>query len=214
MGVDERYRTLIFAGVDWVIIVIMVLIVAVAGTVIFSCSRGAPTPHVATYQPNEAGVDTTSNDDSALFKELTQFLLDFANQMLVENGSFSPFGGGVHSDGEIVSLGVEIDQGNPQSSIDALAGQLDVGPFDVGMIVVDIRVMPPGKSEKVDAIMLITESRNGFVKQSFLPYKIVNSKVDYGERFDTNESRVIFVGRAKEDLGNLRIETTDYRDQD
>jgi hypothetical protein len=146
--------------------------------------------------------------ETAQFNELTEGLVALAHELLARIGSFSPFAGGVRRDGEIVSFATDHEwEATAEEQMEALVGQLDIGPYEIGAVLLDVRVTPPGHQEKTDAILMIAETRSGFVLYSYLPYQIKNGCPEYGEAFHTDGDATIFLGRTKTEAGPFKVGT-------
>jgi hypothetical protein len=131
-------------------------------------SRGNPTP--ASGQP----VDTAAGKaDGEAFLDA---LLPFAEQMLREHREFFPFGGSMKPDGEIVHESSHTGSEHPPSQelIDLLrqAHQKAAAERQIRAcaIVYDIRTVPPGRSQKQDAIALAVDHCGGYSAVVIFPY--------------------------------------------
>jgi hypothetical protein len=107
---------------------------------------------------------------------LLDALLPFAEQMLREHREFLPFGGSMKVDGEIVHEGAHDGSEHPpaQELIDLLrlAHQKAASEQQIRACatVYDIRTIPPGRSEKQDAIALATDHCGGYSAVVIFPY--------------------------------------------
>src|SRR2546426_1377236 len=90
--------------------------------------------------------------------QLLNALLPFAQQMLSKHGEFYPFGSAMTTDGQIQAHGAYDGDEHPPSQqlIDLLTQafrqQAAAGHIRAAAICYDIRTIPPGHSEKTDAI--------------------------------------------------------------
>lgn len=104
-------------------------------------------------------------------------LLPFAKQMLRDYGEFHPFGGTMKSDGEIVHVGAT--SGEDISAPSALVEILTEGfrskarekAIKAAAIVLNVRVLPPGRVEKCDAIEVRIDHHDGYSAHVFFPYR-------------------------------------------
>ena len=80
-------------------------------------------------------------------------------------------------------LGADPEIEEPDRSIWLLVAKVRKMNCEIGAIVADVRVTPPGAADKPDAVMLIMEARNGFVVRASLPYSGKGTNLAYGERF-------------------------------
>jgi hypothetical protein len=115
---------------------------------------------------------------------LVQDVLPFAKQMLREHGEFFPFGGYTKPNGEIVHVGARDKLTDRPESSDligylrpAFRRKAHAEEIVAGAVVCDVLVVPPGGSEKSDAIRVSVEHRGGYDAELFYPY----SRSDDGE---------------------------------
>lgn len=107
---------------------------------------------------------------------LLNSLLPFAEQMLTEHQEFLPFGGRTALDGEIILEGAKNEHEMPLSA-DLIAilhdkhRELAAGrEIRACAVVYDIRVTPPGCSEKQDAICAVVDHATGYSASIIYPY--------------------------------------------
>jgi hypothetical protein len=125
--------------------------------------------------------------------ELDQLLnsaLEFAKQMLSKHGEFFPFGSSIGVAGKITMDGAHSGDEHPPSQelIDLLTKsyeqRAEAGELRAAAICADVRVVPPGKSGKTDAISVGLEHQSGEAVTVFLPYqKAWFGRIRYGELF-------------------------------
>ena len=134
---------------------------------------------------------------------LLNVLLPFAKQMLEEHGEFHPFGASMHADGQIEMIGAQQEGEefpNAQDLIATLESSLyeeaEQGTIRASGICVDVRVVPPGSTEKTDAVQTSLEHREAKAVNMFLPYTKDSSKrIHYGETFAFASNPNIFIPR-------------------
>jgi hypothetical protein len=106
-------------------------------------------------------------------------ILPFAKRMLAEHEEFHPYGGFLRTDGSIVHVGAEarsVDYPSGKDLIDSL--QRDFrrraknGEIKAAAIVSNVRVTPPSKHERSDAIQATVEHRDSYCADVFFPYRI------------------------------------------
>ena len=131
--------------------------------------------------------------------ELMNALLPFAQEMLRKHGAFYPFAGSMSTAGEIAQVGgyTGDEQSPTKEVIDLLVGGLGeearLGEIRAAAVCLDVRTIPPGKSEKTDAICVRLEHLNGESVDVFLPYrKGWLGKYTFGDLFATKGDRRIF----------------------
>jgi len=107
---------------------------------------------------------------------LLDSLLPFAEKMLAVHQEFLPFGGRVELDGEIVWEGAQNEDEMPLSA-DLIAILHDKHrelaldrQIRACAVVYDIRVIPPGRSEKQDAICAAVDHAVGYSASIIYPY--------------------------------------------
>ena len=132
--------------------------------------------------------------------QLLHALLPFAQQMLTKHGEFYPFGSSMTTDGEIVAQGAYDGDEHPPSEqligllTQTFRQQADAGQIRAAGICYDIRTIPPGQSEKTDAICVSLEHQNGEAADVCLPYnKGWFGTISYGEIFGAERQREFFV---------------------
>ncbi len=132
------------------------------------------------------------------FDPLVNWLLPFAKQMLAENGEFHPFAAMMKTDGEIVAVGVQLDDGaSTQEVLDfmvqALRAEATRGEIKASGICLDVRTIPPGSDQKTDAICVRLEHVEGDTVEVYLPYrKKFFGKIAFGELFAARGECAIF----------------------
>jgi len=104
-------------------------------------------------------------------------LLSFAQQMLAKQGTFFPFGASMRSDGKIAMAAgyTGASRLEPVAIIDLLLqgfqSEAATGAIRAAGICIDMRVVPPGGTEKTDAICAQLEHVEGDCVDVYLPYK-------------------------------------------
>jgi hypothetical protein len=125
--------------------------------------------------------------------------LPFAQQMLVERGAFYPFGATMKSDGKIDQVGAHTGEEFPESQelMDLLLGayraQALKGELRATALCFDVRTIPPGQTEKSDAICVRLEHVDGDVVDVLLPYCMdSDGNLTWGELFATHGAGTVF----------------------
>jgi len=134
---------------------------------------------------------------------LLNVLFPFAQQMIQKRGEFFPFGASMASDGEIASVAGDVGEERPESQevidvlTEAFRQQAALGEIKAAGICLDARTVPPGQTEKTDAILARLEHQDGEAIDVFLPYrKGLFGKVKYGEVFATAGAPQVFAAGA------------------
>ena len=108
-------------------------------------------------------------------------LLPFAERMLGEHQEFLPFGGRTALDGEIIWEGADNGEDMPPSA-DLIALLHDEHQMLAARrelracaVLYDIRVLPPGRSTKQDAICAALDHVSGYSASRIFPYRFTAS---------------------------------------
>src|SRR5262245_13385837 len=132
-------------------------------------------------------------------------LLSFAQQMLAKQGTFFPFGASMRSDGEIAMAAGYIDERGSElvEIIDLIVQGFQQEAAIVAIraagICIDMRIVPPGGTEKTDAICVQLEHGEGDCVDVYLPYKKGwLSRFKFGQIFAVSRDARIFVARPSE----------------
>ena len=136
--------------------------------------------------------------------KLLDALLPFAQQMLAKHGEFYPFGSTMTIAGEIMAQGAALEGDDHPASqplidlmIQAFRSQALAGQIRAAGICYDVRTIPPGHTEKTDAICVGLEHNTGESVSVFVPYKKGwFGKVQYGQLFAANRDAQIFQSGA------------------
>ena len=132
--------------------------------------------------------------------ELLNALVPFAQQMLSKHGEFFPFGATMTTNGELTADAAYDGDEQPPSEqlIDLLTQgfrqQAASGQIRAAGICYDVRIIPPGQTEKTDAICLALEHQTGEAANLYLPYKKgLLGRYKYGELFGEARTPEFFV---------------------
>jgi hypothetical protein len=128
---------------------------------------------------------------------LTSFLkpmLDFAKGQLDKHGGFSPFAAYLNSRNEFtMSMMSEVDDSEDAERLSRLAdcvrGRVTEEGAASAVLCYDCRVIPPGQTEKADAVSIHYEDKLGESWDLFFPYLLADNggaqhqpwHYDYGE---------------------------------
>ena len=130
-------------------------------------------------------------------------LLTFAQQMLSKQGTFFPFGASMKSDGQIAMAAGHTgdERPDPVAVIELLVNgfqeQAATRVIRAAGVCIDMRVVPPGASEKTDAICAQLEHSEGQCVDVYLPYKKGwLGRFKFGEIFASPRDGRIFVKTA------------------
>lgn len=130
------------------------------------------------------------------------FLLQFAKKMLEKNGEFYPFGATMMRDGSIAAAGYMDDDDHPQSQrvIDGLLTAYrtgaKTGSYRAVGLAYAITTLPPGATEKSDAIAVRLDHVDGSSVVVVYPYRIVRpGEVVVGEPYKIKGAGDVFPAR-------------------
>lgn len=117
-------------------------------------------------------------------------LLPFAEKMLREYGEFYPYGGYIKSYGAIVDAGAsDPDTDHPKSADliyvlrSSLREKATAGERTATAIVFDVKVTLPASDQKSDAIQLCIDHAEDYSVEVFVPYRLIDKGVVFGEIF-------------------------------
>jgi hypothetical protein len=135
---------------------------------------------------------------NAQCQQLADTLLPFAEKMLSGAGEFYPFGALMKTDGKIVQAGAYNGKEQPTSQqlLDLLRGafraQAAKGAIIASAVAFDVRVVPPGGTEKMDAVEIELDHRDNYSVIVFFPYVIEHGSVQFCPAFANKGSNGIF----------------------
>ena len=138
------------------------------------------------------------SDAKSDVEDLMNAALPFAQEMLTNHGEFYPYGHAMKPDGEIVSVGAKGSSDHPPSQelIDILKHAFREGAasgeYKATAIVYDIFTIPPGETEKTDAIAVALDHVDEYSVVVIFPYKIVDGSVSLNAPFAQRGSGDIF----------------------
>ena len=125
--------------------------------------------------------------------------LPFAETMLRTHGEYFPFGATMDAKGKITSVGAAPGGEHPPSTevIALLKGayrsQGASGKIIACALVYDVRTIPPGATEKTDAVAIDLNHRDGMSVTMYYPYHIDSDKnVVFGVAFAVKGPEDIF----------------------
>ena len=131
-------------------------------------------------------------------EKLMNSLLPFAEKMLREHGEFHPFGGAMKPDGDIVHHGAYTGQELPkgQELVDLLTEAFRQSAakedYIATAIVYDMRTIPPGETEKTDAICVSLDHRNDYSVNVAFPYRLEDNELSLKSPFAAKGDGKIF----------------------
>lgn len=131
-------------------------------------------------------------------------LLSFAQQMINKYGCFHPFGASMNTNGEVACVSGYTGDEKPdpeelmQLLIDGFRQEAKNEKIMATGICHDARIIPQGKTQKMDAICARLEHNSGEAVEVYLPYrKGFLGRIKYGEILATSGQRNVFGGEKK-----------------
>jgi hypothetical protein len=171
----------------------------VAGTValLLLSSNGSRSalavPHKKTEDPTKAMAQAKEEAEALL-----NMLLPAATHLLEKNGEMFPIGAGMLHDGSISAVAVHDGDEHPlsQKVIDELNEEFRKaarqGRFKATGLAVDVRAIPPGESEKTDAIEVRLEHVSGYSVRMVYPYRLRDRKLILGKAYGVKGTSDVF----------------------
>jgi len=134
---------------------------------------GTSTP--ADPPKSQASVTRTPKEEC---EELMNALLPMVKKLLSEHGEFFPVGGTMQADGSIAFVSTYDGDEHPPSQkvIDSLIEAFRAGAMDrkykATALIYDIRTVPPGATEKTDAVAVRLDHVSGYSVLVVFPYRL------------------------------------------
>ena len=131
-------------------------------------------------------------------ERLMDAVLPFAEEMLKKHGEFFPFGGVLNLEGKAINQGAWTGEEHPPSVdvIKVLHEAFKKGAKDreflATALVYDVKVVPPGKSEKTDAVAVDIDHRDGVSQTVIYPYSLKDGKLNLGETYTIPMQHPVF----------------------
>jgi hypothetical protein len=130
--------------------------------------------------------------------DLMRMLVPFAEKMLREHGEFYPYGGVMMPDGSMQHFAASDGTEQPKSSdlIDLLLAKFREDGrqrrYKATGIVYDARTIPPGATEKTDAIGVRLDHQAGYSVVVMIPYRLADGQVVKGTVFAVKGDASVF----------------------
>jgi hypothetical protein len=131
-------------------------------------------------------------------EELLNAVLPMAKKLLSAHGEFYPFGASMKPDGQIVQTAAYDGREHPPSEplIDLLRqsfrAQAKDGAIIASATIYDVRTMPPGATDKTDAVAVELDHRDSYSVIVLFPYIITAGTVQFGAAFAHKGTFAIF----------------------
>ena len=124
--------------------------------------------------------------DPHKLEELLNYCIGFAKQMIESHGAFHPFGAVITSAGTLNAVGADIGEEYPHGAAvfqflqGAMRGRFQKREIIAASIATDVNIPPQYEPVYPDGVRVLLECE-GFSRFIYLPYRISNSGVEYGE---------------------------------
>lgn len=125
-------------------------------------------------------------------------------------GGFAPFGMALTNDGEVSHLVGDVDDDDLPAEeivemlVRGVRNEVQIGDFKAAGVCFDVRAIPPGETEHVEAICAQLEAAAGDAMEVFLPYRRgEDGEMEYGELFGVPCEHRFFSDDLTEGNGNL-----------
>lgn len=126
-------------------------------------------------------------------------LMPLANELLSQHSEFFPFGGVLDAEGNVQPPQAWSGSGAPEArdQVDALMtvfrGKAEAGEIRASAILFDCLTVPPGETERVDAVAVQLDHEAGYSAVVFFPYQIDEDRsVSFAEPFAFEGDHEIF----------------------
>ena len=123
-------------------------------------------------------------------EELLNAGIPFAEKMIGKNGEFYPFAFAMTAAGKVVAVAAPAPSDHPKSTevigdlTTALRAGVSGGKYKATAIFSDVRVQPPSKPDKTDAVQASLEHASGYCVDVFVPYsRGADGKPVFGDLF-------------------------------
>jgi hypothetical protein len=129
---------------------------------------------------------------------LVDSALPFAREMLTKHKAFFPFGATMAADGSVGQTGGWTGDEKPDpNELIALLEEgfrkgAASGKLRATALVVDVKTVPPGKTEKQDAILIGLDHRDGYSVHRLYPYAFVEGELVLEGPFTREGSGSVF----------------------
>lgn len=139
----------------------------------------------ATYS-EELPVNSIAKNDA---QALVDFMLPFAETMLSKHGGFFPYGAQQTVSGAIEAVGASDGSEHPPSQEllallrGGLAQAAKKGTIRCSGVAYDAKVIPPGASNKSDAVIIELEHKDGYHVVVVFPYTLSGGQLEFGQTF-------------------------------
>jgi hypothetical protein len=124
-------------------------------------------------------------------------VLPMATKTLKEHGEFYPFGASLKQDGKVaLAMAYDGREKPPSQPLidmlrDGFRADASTRKIIASAVVYDVRVIPPGTSEKIDAVAVELDHKDNYSVVVFFPYTIRDGTVDIREPFaNKGEGRI------------------------
>jgi len=135
-------------------------------------------------------------------QELLNFLLPYAEQMLNQHGEFYPYAAAVGSDGELNTVGTDLDDDSPDVGELLLALHQGLreraadGAIRASGIAADVTLTDPDSGETTDAVQVELDHAEADPVDIFVPYETEAEGIKFGELVAAEGREPVFAHAA------------------
>lgn len=134
-------------------------------------------------------------------QKLLDAAIPFAEKMLTQHGEFFPYGGALNAKGEYTEIGAYDGDEHPASNdvINLLKRGFiqgaKSGDYRATALVYDVKVSLPNSQDKSDALAVALDHKDSYSVVVYLPYKLKDGKLTYGQIFAEKGKADIFISK-------------------
>jgi hypothetical protein len=178
----------------------VIFVVAVtAAAAAFATDSKRPAPKTTTPTDPQKSQGSMTKTPKEECEELMNALLPMVKKLLSEHGEFFPVGGTMQTDGSIAFVATYDGDEHPPSQkvIDSLMDVYRAGAkqkkYKATALIYDIRTVPPGATEKTDAVAARLDHLSGYSVLVVFPYHLSpNREVVFAQPFANKGPADIF----------------------
>jgi hypothetical protein len=120
-------------------------------------------------------------------QELLNFLLPYAERMLIQHGEFYPYAAALDTEGELNAVGADLEDDAPDvgellvALHEGLREQAADGAIRASGIAADVTLTDPESGETTDAVQVELDHADADAVDIFVPYETEGEGIKFGE---------------------------------